>query len=148
MSSIEPNIDLSNLDPNTRYALGVERSESFNSKYGVKGGSEHTISDHAKVFVDHPLGQDALKQLMGEATQRRGAFYELPRGNPRVFLFDTPGYSTEQLAANSKRVANLDCSCDNPEEQKVREQEKLVIHSFCSSQLEHKKNMMQLNHVY
>ncbi len=139
MSSIEPNVDLNNLDPNTRYALAAERTETFNAKYGVKGGSEHAIYDHAKIFVNHPLSQDALKQLLGEASRRRGAFYDLPSGNPRVFLYDTPGYSTEQLAANAKRVESLDCSCDDPVEQKTREQEKLVIHAFCQGQLNHKK---------
>lgn len=140
MDSVNPNptpIDLNNLDPNTRYALDVERRESFTNQFGVLG-TDRAVYDHAKTLVNQPQDPGAMKMLTGEMRQRRWAYFDLPQYDSRVFIYDSPNYSTERLEANVQMTMNLDCSCDNKEEQTMREQEQAVIHSFCVNQLKRK----------
>lgn len=143
MAGIDPNIDKALLDPNTRYALDVQENEAYTKAVGLRG-SERVISNAAKVFVNQPQKFDALKSLTGEVIKRRWAVFDLPKNDHPIFIYDSPDYSEERLEANLEIVTNLDCSCENKEEQVMREQEKSVIQAFCHGQLENKKNYDQI----
>jgi hypothetical protein len=140
MAQIDPNnINRGGLDPNTRYAYDVEQNEAYSRVMGSRG-SEGEVYGHAKVLVVQPQKLEALKVLMGESKKRRWAYFDLPKNDHPIFLYDAPEYRPERLEANIHLVSNIDCSCPDKEEEMLREQEKSVILSFCESQLERKKD--------
>lgn len=140
MSSVDPNIDALQIDPHYRYAAGVESSESFNAQLGIKG-NEHLGFDHAKIFVNQPIQNEAMKLLTGESIRRRFALFQLP-STPvsRQFLFDRPEYQLDRLEENLSLVQAIDCQSDDPKEQTRREQEKAILETFCEMEIARKKN--------
>ncbi len=140
MSSIDPSFDPSQIDSHIRYAQGVETSESFNAHLGLKG-NEHVGYDHAKVFVNQPIQNDAMRLLTGESIRRRFAIFEVPKiFTTRQFLFDRSDYNLDQLETNLSLVQAIDCHCDDPIEQTRREQEKAILETFCEMEISRKKN--------
>lgn len=139
MSSIDPQSDPYSLDINNQYAWSIENAERFEKQFKVSKGDPFT-SDHSKVWVQKPQLQDAMKVLMGENRQRRWSIFQLPKGGDRSFLYESPEYSLDKLQEKLSRVEHLDCTCKDPQEQKLREQEKAVMQAFCEAELQRKED--------
>lgn len=129
MSSIEPKLDTNSIGSHTDYAVNIESSEKYNRQFPQHAG--FMAYNHASVLVSKPTGPEALKILTGELAQRRGAYYDFPTDVSRIFLYDTSKSSVDTLEANIKIIENLDCSHRDPDEQKMRKQEKAILLEFC-----------------
>lgn len=129
MSSIDPS---NNIDVHTNWALNTERNELYRAQFGE---GERAAHQHAVTFVDKPLQLDQLKLLLGEFQQRRWAVFELPKGERRQIIFESGSYSLEKLHQNLEVVNKIDCTCNDKNEQTMRENEKKVLQIFCQEQI-------------
>lgn len=127
------------MDSHNRYAINTQNSESFKANLKIPG-NDHMGYDHAKVLVNQPIQYEAMKMLMGELQQRRWAIFDVPKSSARVFPFELPQFQLDELEELSNRINAIDCTNSDPEEQKLREQEKSVLQAFCSGQIDRQKN--------